>query len=430
MSTLAVLAAPPADAATMLKAYVLLVFAIPAALGVAALGTAGSPATILSMALFLWWIWYHVQRPAPLGPRRPLTRTAALTFLFVVVLVYLHGVSSGMLPGDELSPADSGLLKVLGLVGVVLVASDGITTSERQRAVITVLVIAVGAVAVLAMVQSVTRQPWVDRISIPGLVSRSDGAYVDTRNGLARPSGTAIHPIEFGVTMTMGLPLVVAFALHSKTARWGYRILLALVAFAIFLSISRSAILCATAALVVMALRWTWKTRFIALLSVLGMFVVVNLTVPGLLGTITAMFTGISGDNSAASRTGSYDVVGLFISHSPWLGRGFGTFIPRYQILDNAYLMILIDSGVIGLLALLFIIGAAIICARRATKAAATAFDAEIAHALLAGIVAGCVGFLFFDGFAFPQAVGTWFLLIGLAGASWRIAQPDRVHSA
>lgn len=418
------------DAASVLRAYVLLLFAVPAALGVAALGTAGSPATILSMTLFLWWMWHHLQRRDPLGAGRPLTRIAALVLLFVVLVVYLHGVSSGILPTDESSPADSGLLRVVGLAGLVLVAGDGISTSARLRAVITTVVIAAGAVAVLAMIQSVTKQPWVDRINLPGLVSRSEELYVDTRNGFARPSGTATHPIEFGVTMTMALPLVATFALHSRTFRWGYRVILGLVAFAIFLSISRSAILCAAAALLVMAVRWSWKTRLVALGCVAAMVVVVGVVVPGLLGTITALFTGISEDNSAASRTGSYDVAALFVSHSPWLGRGFGTFLPRYQVLDNAYLMILIDSGIVGLAALLAMIGAAAFCAARAARLAAVPFDAEVAQSLLAGIVAGAVGFAFFDGFAFPQAAGTWFLLMGLAGASWRIcrAGPGRLR--
>ena len=44
------------------------------------------------------------------------------------------------------------------------------------------------------------------------------------REGLTRPAGTTIHPIEFGAVLTMILPIALHYALHdkyrSKLARW------------------------------------------------------------------------------------------------------------------------------------------------------------------------------------------------------------------
>ena len=224
----------------------------------------------------------------------------------------------------------------------------------------------------------------------------------------------------------MGLPLMIVYALHSPSRRWLYRILLGFVAFSIFLSISRSAILCGAVGMLVMALRWTWRMRFTALGLLAATFTLVYLTVPGLLGTITRLFTGISDDNSVASRTGSYAVAGQFIERSPWLGRGFGTFAPKYWILDNGYLTLLIEAGFLGLGALLLLLGTAAWSARAAVKRAPVELDREVAHALLAGICAGATAFAFFDMFAFPQTAGCFFLLVGLAGSMRRLTTTHR----
>ena len=109
--------------------------------------------------------------------------------------------------------------------------------------------------------------------------------------------------------------------------------------------------------------RKVWATA-----SALLVTTVVFLTMPGVLGTITNLFTGISSDSSVASRTGSYDVASMFISRSPLLGRGFGTFLPKYWILDNGYLGLLIEGGALGLLGLLIVIATAVGCAFRSAR--------------------------------------------------------------
>jgi hypothetical protein len=69
------------------------------------------------------------------------------------------------------------------------------------------------------------------------------------------------HPIEYGVLLTMVLPIAITFALKSPTRRWLYRAIVGAIAFAVFLSISRSAMLCAGVALLVLAVSWTPVAR-------------------------------------------------------------------------------------------------------------------------------------------------------------------------
>ena len=48
---------PGLDAVTVLSVYLVLLLAVPASLGVAALGSAGGPSAIVSVCAFLSWIW-------------------------------------------------------------------------------------------------------------------------------------------------------------------------------------------------------------------------------------------------------------------------------------------------------------------------------------------------------------------------------------
>ncbi|SDU84313.1 O-antigen ligase like membrane protein [Microlunatus sagamiharensis] len=404
--------------------FVVLLLAVPSPMVVAPLGTAGAPSTIAALGGFALWAWFHVQRTAPGAVDRQPVRLAALGWLLAILAVYAYAMGSP-LPGDEISPADSGLLKAVGLVGLVVLANDGTPTFERHRALVRRLLIGVGLVAVLGVVQYSTKQLFVDRLSIPGLTNGTADWVLSTRSGLIRPSGTATHPIEFGVVLTMVLPLAITFALRSPTRRWLYRLLLAPIALAVFLSISRSAVLCALVALVVLAVRWSARVRLGALVVTLGATAVVYLLVPGVLGTIGRLFTGAGNDPSITSRTDSYQIVETFFERSPVLGRGFGTFLTRYWILDNGYLGLLIEGGVVGLGGLLLLIATTLVAASTARRAAAASFDQEVAHALLAAVAAGACSLAFFDTFAFPQSAGCFFLLIGLVGASRRLALQD-----
>jgi len=419
-----------ADGVTLLSIYVVLLLSVPSPMVVAPLGTAGSPSTILAMMSFTLWLWFQIQREHEVFTGRQPVRAAMVGWLLVMIIVYAHAMAQPI-PADEISPADSGLLRLVGMTGIVLVANDGIRNVYRHRRLASRLVMMVGIVALLGIFQTVTKQLWIDRISIPGLRAGAAGWALAGRSGLVRPSGTSTHPIEYGMVLTTALPLAITFARSAPRRRWLYRIFLLAIAISTLLAISRSAMICAAAAVIVTIASWPLmaKLRALGFIAVVG--AIVFLTVPGVLGTITNLFTGISNDSSVASRTGSYDVAGMFIERSPILGRGFGTFLPKYWILDNGYLGLLIEGGAVGLLGLLTVIVIGAMSAQRAARLRASvadeadSFDRDIARALVASVVAGAAGLAFFDTFAFPQSAGVFFLLVGMAGASLRLARSD-----
>lgn len=412
---------PGVDATTVLTAYVILLIGIPSVMKFPPLGSAGSPCNVLALAAFLWWLWFHVHRTAPLGPGHEPIRITLLVWLVVMFVVYAHAMASP-LPPDEISPADSGMLRLLGCAGILLVANDGVRSAAQARKVMSRLVVGAGLLAVVGIVQFATKELWIDRLSIPGLTSvPSTGLAV--RNGIVRPNGTSTHPIEFGVVLTMTLPLAVAHARRAPAARWFYSLLVGVMGVAIILAISRSAIICGGVAMLVMLLYWPNATRARALVSMAGVFSVVYVMVPGVLGTVTNLFTGFSEDTSVQSRTGSYEVAWLFFRVNPVIGRGFGTFLPKYWIFDNGYLGLLVEGGVLGLLGLLVLIVLAAGAAHRAVAHLEDDFDRELARAVCAAIVAGGAALAFFDTFAFAQSAGWFFLMMGLAGAWFRISR-------
>lgn len=420
------------DAAAILTAYLGLLWFIPSPMVVPALGSAGSPANMLGILTFMAWAWFTIRRAEPTGGGFQPVRAGLLGLLVVMLVVYAHAMA-GPLPGDEISVADSGMLRLIGMAGVALMAADGISGLDRHVVLLRRLAFAAGVVALLGLLQYATRDLYVDRIRIPGLVAGTSDWTLGSRSGFTRPSGTSTSPIEYGVVLGMTLPILIVCASVPSKFRWLYRVMLVAMMCSIYFSLSRSAYLCAAAGVVVLALSWDNRRRLQALAFVATVTAVMYVSVPGLLGSIQGLFSHAGEDPSIASRTGSYDIAGQFISSSPVFGRGFGTFLPKYWILDNAYLGLMIEAGAVGLLALVLLIVAGLVSARRARQHLEgraqdptdpqAAERALYAHALLASIAAGACGLAFFDAFAFPQTAGCFLLLIGLAGAMRRLTR-------
>lgn len=410
-------------AVSVLSIYLAVLFGIPASLRVAALGTVGAPAMLIAMIAFIWWSWHHLQRTRPpqTSHAEPIRR-AALGFLLVMLLVYAHGISQP-LPADEISPADSGLLQVIGMMGIVLATQDGITSIDEWRTLLRRIVLAGGLMAILGLLQFATKRTFIDAVSIPGLTASTVDAQISTRGSLGRPSGTATHPIEFAAIIGMILPLAINQARRMTECRIQAGISVIALGLTALLTVSRTAIVCVAIGLICLLPTWTRATRWRAMLAALALTGVASLLVPGLNGTIRGMFLGASEDSSVQSRTASWGVVGHFLDFSPLLGRGYGTFLPKYWILDNLYLSFLIQAGLLGTCALAVLLCTAAVTARRAARAFANDADVDMAQALVGSIMAGSTAFLFFDGFSFPQSAGCLCLLIGLSGVGWRLAR-------
>ncbi|WP_141014140.1 O-antigen ligase family protein [Nocardioides sambongensis] len=415
------------DGTRLLTAYWITLLVVPAPMVIGALGQVGGPSTLIALTCALAWGWEQINRSEPAPTLPNMVRNAALVFLAAILVSYVNSALLP-LPGDERSPADGALLKMVGAVGVVCLLCEGIRSMNQLWKLVERIVLGMGAVSALAMFQMATGEVWVDRISVPGL-SAAEGLSVIQRGAITRPSGTATHPIEFAAFLAIGMPFALAVAARARHHSWLYRTIAVLVPLQLLLVGSRTAIVCGAVAFLVMLAAWRGRTRLLALGGSVVMMAVLFVAMPGLVGTIRGLFEGASGDPSVKSRTNSYVIVGEFWSHHPWFGRGVGTFLPKYWILDNQYLNLLMGAGLVGVVGLLALVAVASAAAGRSARVFDDAHDRVLAVAALAAIVAGAVSLALFDAFSFPQAAGLFFMSIGISGCLQRLSRLQYVKS-
>ncbi len=412
------------DAVSVLTVYLVLLVGIPAVFVVGPLGAAGRPAGLFAMTFGLVWVLGRIVPGSGLAGGHQPVRVVAIGFLLAVFASYLVVTTSPFRAGD-LSAADRGVLQALGLVGVTLFAADAMVDRERIVVLLRRVVTGAEVMAVVGIAQFLAGFDVFRYVRFPGL--RPNGTYVAFYHdsGFRRVSSTAGHPIEFGAVMAMILPLALHFAFFSepehRRRRW---VGVGLIALAIPMSLSRSAVLGTTAALVILLVSWTPEQRKRVLTALPFFAVGVRVAIPGLLGTIVSAFQHIGGDPSFQGRNERRAMVGQFIAGHPYFGRGFGTFDPvKYVLLDNAYVGTTVELGYVGLVVLLSFFAVGFFCARGVRRRARDARERDLAGALAASIVVPAVEFVTFDAFAYAIITGMVFLLVGCAGALWRISR-------
>ena len=412
------------DAVAWLTLYVALLLFIPSRLIVGPLGSAGAPSMLFGLGSLLLWgfLFLTAVRRVDLGPQ-PI-RIALGFFLFCIGVSYVLAMSRPMSP-DEVSPADVALIALASWTGTLLLTHDGIHERSRLDTLIWRLAVCGGLIAALGLLQLVTRQLWVDQLSIPGL-SSAPPYGLTTRGGYPRPAGTSIHPIEYGVVLTMMLPLVLHVGFHHTHRRALIRWLPAAAVCAIIpLTSSRSAYLGALIALVICMFGWSNSRRLrVAAIGVVGLLAAFMIA-PRFVDSIIGLFTGADEDPSIASRTDSFSLAFEFIAQNPLFGRGLGTFLPKYRIFDNQYLLLLVTVGIVGTLAFLAVGITAVITMLRLRRRLQDEGTRDLTTSLVASICAGFACLFMFDAFAFPMSMGTLFFVLGLAGALRRIQHTE-----
>ncbi len=418
------------DVAAVISFQVILLYGLPATLIVPELTFAGRPALLLGMALFAWWIisklnpWLTMMGPQPL-------RWAVLAYLLSFLLSYLAGMLRG-LPTMESNAQNFTMLVTLEFVGLVLMTADGVPNWARLRGILKVFVWSGAFMAFVGLVQSVLNYDLRQYLLIPGLEIKSGLADFALRGdgGLFRVAGTATHYIEFSTVLAVAIPFGIHFTFFAPTrnARIGFAVATLLMAAGLPLAISRTGVLAlAVAVLTMFVLAWNWRMRYNVM--IVGVLVVAGLAMvkPGIVGTFRAMFQQADSDPSITGRTDDYSYIAYWFSQRPMLGRGPGTLVPElYLILDNQWLMTLVTTGVLGVLALLLLHIMCISLAWIALRRSARREDRHLCAALISTqLIAMLVG-LTFDSFSFTTFSFTLALLSGACGVVWRVTHPAR----
>jgi hypothetical protein len=411
------------DAVTLLTGVGAFVVLVPAGQVIGPLSAAGRPASVLGLVA-LWW-WFHARLIKDGGVATGF-QPVRLVSLLLVAAVVTSEVNTFTRPGAgiEISSVDRGVLFALGLTGALLLAADGIDSRGRLDVLLHRVVAGATFIATIGVLQFFTSVN-LDRVfDIPGLSDLEGLQGIQNRSDFNRVAATATHPIEFGVVLGMVFPIAVHYALQSRRLRdWTA---VGIVSMAIPMAISRAGVLALGVSGLLMWVSWP-SSRKLGSAAIGVVFAgAVRLAVPGLLGTIRSLFTNFFLDDSVAGRTSDYPRVGRYIQNSPLIGRGFGTFTPdRYLLLDNQYLGMLIETGIFGtvmFLALLLVgLGVA-----RGSRIGGDETTRSLGQALTAAIAAGTVTAATFDLLAFGMVSMLLFLLIGCAGALWRLTQHGR----
>lgn len=415
------------DATAIVTLYLALLTLIAPSYVIPGTGAAGAPATVLAIGGAYWWMLVRtVPRPAALdeaGPQavQPL-RIALIVLLFTSLSAFVAAFSRP-LTSVEANGAVRNVISIVGFVGIALLVSDGMTSTARLNRLLNSLLTLGAVLAVIGGVQYFTDLDPVARWPIPGLEMNRELETIEQRSVVDRVASTTFHPIEFGAVLAMLFPLALHSALYGgqrwKVWRWT-RLLLICGAFP--LSVSRTAVLVAAVALAMMWTAWTWRRRLLVLASAVAFALALRAVASGLLGTILALFTYFDEDPSTQGRTEDYDVIESFFLERPVFGRGLGTLDPGlYFYLDNQLLGTLVTGGLVGLIGLLGLVITAVTVARQAFWHAPDESSRHLGAALAASIVGGFAGFFTFDALGFPVFTGVFFVIMGLAGALWRL---------
>lgn len=426
-----------ASAATMLTVYIVLLLAWPSFVTINRLGSLGRPSLIWGLLLLFWWVLSRLQtRTHDARPVSQPVRYVVVALVIVALVSFAAAMLRGQ-PTDQISPATTALFRLASWAGVFLVATDGVSTHADAAKLVRRLAIGAAALAALGLAQFATGQTLLDWTSnIPGLTV--DVAGVATRGPFTRAAGTAVHPLEYATAVVASLPLAIAAAASggfrarpSRNAGWWW-VAVAVITVASVIAVSRSAIIGLAVAVVFslpavpVVLRWAIGIGAgILSLAVLAI-------VPGMLGTIVGLFAGASDDSSTLSRIDALARVPEFIASSPLIGQGFGTFLPRYYIFDNAWVLLLVELGVIGVLCFAMIVVFAIGSAYWASWRSPFANTKVMSKAIAASMITVAVLMLFFDGLSFTISAGLFFLVAGMSAAMRRITADgkDLEHGA
>ena len=179
-----------------------------------------------------------------------------------------------------------------------------------------------------------------------------------SRNGLVRVTATAGQPLEFSAVLVMSLPIALHQARFAPAAlrvrRW---LQVALITAVVPMTGSRSAFIGLAVICIVLFPTWSRRERHRAYLAALAVPALAWLVKPKLVNSFITLFAGLGSDQSSVSRADAYSEAVPHIAAHPWLGQGFQTFFPQtYFFVDNQYLTSLIETGVLGLLALVAVL--------------------------------------------------------------------------
>ena len=388
-----------------------------------ALGFELEPYRVLLAGFLLVYLASRIVEGRPAAPPSGLAGPMALLLLAVLgsELGNLHRIGS-----QELQPdVTKSIVFLLGFLVLIPLALGTLSSRQEIDRVLVMLVVGGTAVAVLSIIESRTDWNAFNHLGsvIPGLGGPIQ-PYLPPRGGRLRVLGSAQHPIALGALFAVQLPICLyLFERYRRALFLGCGAVIGLAALA---TVSRTAVIMIAVEIMVLfwlrpALRRLWPIA-------IPLVLMAHVALPGTLGALRQAFFpkgGLVAQQQAGANTrGSGRIADLGpalgrVSVRPLVGDGYGTRIvdvsphQNAPILDDQWLGLLLDVGLVGAAAFLWLI---VRHMRRMVRACRSARgpDATGLAALAATTAAYAVGMLTFDAIAFVQITFVFFLLIGI----------------
>ncbi|MFV8054986.1 O-antigen ligase family protein [Mycobacterium sp. 48b] len=315
----------------------------------------------------------------------------------------------------------------LALTAMVIAILTSITSRARVQLLIKGLLLGGALSSAFAIVRLSIGIDLAPLFTLPGLKT-SDFVLVTAlaREGIDRPQGSAGHPLELAGVLTVIIPLgvaVAATARHRGQRAWPWMACTGVLICGALVTVSRSVLVGLTVAVLAMAWRWP-ITRFAATLlaavAATGLGLLLNVQV---LGAIMASFGNAATDSSIASRGYGATYVATHFRDHFWVGQGAGMY-PAYRqpVLDNQYLSRLMETGALGLISFVALLGVALVLALRAS-AAADPVTAELAGGVSGSLAALAAISLILDVSGFIQIWTVTWILVAISTVLWSLSR-------
>jgi O-Antigen ligase len=315
------------------------------------------------------------------------------------------------------------LLLFVGFVLVFVFVVSTIRTMRSIQTVLTVLTTGGFVLAILAIIESRTGwSPFVGLERHISILAPTNEGTLERGTGY-RAMGSAEHPIALGALLVMIAPFSLYLGLRRR--RWYYWVSLIVLAVGSLASVSRTSVLMLVViAVTFFVLKPRESIRFAPL--IVPFIVAAHFVMPGTLGTLRSSFFGETLSNQG--RTQDYGPAFEQISAHPVFGSGAGTRIvtgpdANADILDNQWLGSLIETGVVGVAALVWLFGRFV---RRLGAAAMheDSVDSWLLLAITSSVAAYSASMFVYDSFSFIQVTLVLFLMLGLGSSLVLAASP------
>ena len=286
------------DAVSLLTIVLVPLFLVPENYSIAGpLKSVGYPPLLAGLAcLGVWAVarWTGAIRPEPWHP----FRWTMLVFVLTSMISFAAALTRNLVQA-EADSATRMIFPVLAMIGIAMLATDGLTTVAQVETLLKRLVVLTTLEGIAGALEFAIHLDYHALARLPGLVVNTEvGSAV--RSGIDRIEAAAAHPIEFSLALATAVPLALHFALNADTPRSRrlFWVCFAILAGVIPLTVSRTGLLGIAICIAVYGAVLEGRARAnLFVLSSIGL-VAFPVMAPGVLGTIKSfVFAGTADDS-------------------------------------------------------------------------------------------------------------------------------------